>query len=242
MTGFDLLLVAAAVVAGATASVVGFGIGSLLTPLLAARIGMDVAIAAVALPHAAATTLRAWRLRRSIDWRVLVQFGLVSAAGGLTGALLYARMGSQALTRALAVLLLLTAAAAFSGWTNRWRPQGPVVWMLGLLSGMFGGLAGNQGGIRVAAMGTFRLGPAALVATATAVGVLVDAVRTPVYLWRAGARLEPLVGWIVIATIGTVAGTLLGERLLLGLAPDQYRRVLAVAIGALGVWLLFSAR
>ena len=242
MTEFELLLTGAAVFAGATASIVGFGIGSLLTPLLASRVGMDVAIAAVALPHAAATTLRAWRLRRSIDWRVLSRFGVVSAAGGGLGALLYARLGSQALTRALAALLLVTAVAGFTEWINRWRPHGQAVWMLGLLSGLFGGVAGNQGGIRVAAMGAFRLEPAALVATATAVGVLVDAVRTPVYLVRAGASLEPVADWVVLATAGAIAGTLLGERLLLGLTPRAFRRVLSVAIGVLGIWLLVGAR
>ncbi len=38
-------------VAGATATVVGFGIGSLITPVLTVYVSMDLAIAAVALPH-----------------------------------------------------------------------------------------------------------------------------------------------------------------------------------------------
>jgi hypothetical protein len=46
---------------GATATVVGFGIGSLLTPVIAARFGTDVAISAVALPHLAGSLLRGWR-------------------------------------------------------------------------------------------------------------------------------------------------------------------------------------
>ena len=39
---------AVAVIAGATAAVAGFGIGSLLTPLIALRYGMTAAVAAVA--------------------------------------------------------------------------------------------------------------------------------------------------------------------------------------------------
>ena len=62
-----------AVVSGATAAIVGFGIGSLLTPLLAASIGTDLAVAAVSLPHAIATALRCWRLRRSIDTKILIR-------------------------------------------------------------------------------------------------------------------------------------------------------------------------
>ena len=87
-----------AVLSGGTASVAGFGIGSLLTPLLAASLGIGTAVAAVAIPHAAATALRCWRLRSNIDWAVLRGFGLLSAAGGLIGALLYTRFSNDALT------------------------------------------------------------------------------------------------------------------------------------------------
>lgn len=72
-------------IAGAAASIVGFGIGSLLTHLTAYRFGTDVAIRAIALPHLAGGLLRGWRLRRSIDWNVLVRFGILSALGGLIG-------------------------------------------------------------------------------------------------------------------------------------------------------------
>lgn len=37
---------------------------------------------------------------------------------------------------------------------------------------------------------------------------------------------------------GVVAGTLLSERVLLGLSPARFRQVIAVLIGPLGVWLL----
>ena len=115
MIWFALALVAVAVLSGATASVAGFGIGSLLTPLLAAEVGTSVAVAAVAIPHAAATALRLWRLRADVDVAVLRRFGLVSAAGGLGGALLYARLGGRALTLALGALLVLTAVAGLTG-------------------------------------------------------------------------------------------------------------------------------
>ncbi|HEX5724896.1 MAG TPA: TSUP family transporter, partial [Longimicrobiaceae bacterium] len=184
--------------------------------------------------------LRCWRLRRAIDWTVLRGFGLLSAAGGLAGALLYARLGGRALTAALGALLVLTAAAGLTGWAGRWHPRGPAVWLLGLLSGLFGGLAGNQGGLRAAALGSFRLAPAAFVATATAAGLLVDAARTPVYVWRAGSVLASLAAPIAVATAGVLAGTLLGERVLLGMAPERFRRVVSLAIGALGLWLLAS--
>ena len=239
--GFFAIILAVAVFSGATASVVGFGIGSLLTPLLATRYGTGIAVAAVTIPHALATALRCWRLRVSIDRQVLVRFGLLSALGALAGALVYTRLGPGVLTRVLGGLLFLTAMAQLTGWATRWRPRGAIVSGLGLVSGFFGGVAGNQGGLRSAALTAFGLSPRAFVATATATGLLVDLVRTPVYLWTAGADLVSLAMPIAVAAVGVLAGTLLGERILLGLSVQRFTRILAVAIGALGLWLLVMA-
>jgi uncharacterized membrane protein YfcA len=228
-----------AVVSGATAAIVGFGIGSLLTPLLAASIGTDLAVAAVSLPHAIATGLRCWRLRRSIDTTVLIRFGLLSAAGGLAGALAYSRLNAGQLSRVLGGLLLLTMIAQLTGVATRWRPSGFVVALLGIGSGFFGGIAGNQGGLRAAALTAFDLSPLAFVATSTATALFVDAARTPVYLFVTGRGLLDLWQPIAIATAGVTIGTLLGERILLGLPRHTFVTIVAAAIGLLGLWLLF---
>ena len=112
---FELILLIVALLAGAIASVAGFGIGSLLTPLLAVRLGMKLAVACVAVPHAAATALRFWLLRRAVDRRVLLSFGVMSAAGGLAGALLNAYAANPILTGVYAVLLLFAGAMGLTG-------------------------------------------------------------------------------------------------------------------------------
>lgn len=241
MTWFLLALFAVAVLSGATASVVGFGIGSLLTPIFAARFGTHAAVAAITLPHALATAVRCWRLRASIDRSILGRFGVLSAAGALAGALVYTRLGPSTLTGILGGLLLLTAVAQLTGWSSRWQPHGPLVSVFGLVSGFFGGVAGNQGGLRAAALTAFRLSPPVFVATATATGLLVDFARTPVYVWSTGVQSLPLAAPIGVATIGVLLGTLLGERALFGLSARRFGQLVGVAIGLLGCWLLRAA-
>ena len=230
-----------AVAAGTTASVVGFGIGSLLTPLIAWRFGTDFAVAAVALPHLIGSALRGWRLRAHIDRAVLLRFGLLSAAGGLTGALVFSQLAPHVLSRVLGFLLLLTAIAGLTGWSSRWKPRGAMVWLLGALSGFFGGVAGNQGGLRAGALSRFDLPPIVFVATSTVTGVLIDLVRTPIYIARVGDDL--LASWYLIAAMiaGVLAGTVAGERLLFGLTHEAFRRVVAIAVGLLGIWFLLRA-
>ena len=113
--------------------------------------------------------------------------------------------------------------------------------MLGLLSGLFGGLAGNQGGLRAAGLLAFDLPPRAFLATSTAVALLVDLARTPVYLARAGGRLAELALPIVVAGLGCLAGTLWGDRLLARVSAEGYRRLVGAGVAAVGLWLLGRA-
>jgi uncharacterized membrane protein YfcA len=84
---FLIVVAVVAALAGGIASIAGFGIGSLLTPLVASQYGMKTAVGAVAIPHFMATVLRFWRLRSDVDWRVFLGFGLKNATGSLAGAL-----------------------------------------------------------------------------------------------------------------------------------------------------------
>jgi uncharacterized membrane protein YfcA len=100
-------------------------------------------------------------------------------------------------------------------------------------------MAGNQGGLRAAALSTYRLSPAQFVATSTAVGLMVDAARMPVYVARGSGRISDLAVPIAIATAGVLAGTFAGERLLLRLTREQFTKIVSILIAALGTWLLF---
>ncbi|MDM7915313.1 MAG: TSUP family transporter [Candidatus Eisenbacteria bacterium] len=154
---FDLALALAAALAGAIAAIAGFGIGSLLTPLVALRYGTRLAVAAVSVPHFIGTAFRLASLWRQIDRRVLVRFGILSAAGGLAGAWLHSSVRGAALTLVLAALLIFAGGATLSGLSRRLRFGRRTAWVAGAVSGLFGGLVGNQGGIRAAALLGFDL-------------------------------------------------------------------------------------
>lgn len=236
----EIALAGVALVAGSIAAVVGFGIGSLLTPVLAVETGTKLAVAAIAIPHFVGTLQRFVLLRRHVDRRVLLGFGLASALGGLAGALLHAQVSSRSLAIVFGALLLLAAVAEFTGWMQRVRWGRRAGWIAGALSGAMGGLVGNQGGIRSAAMLGFDVPKESFVATATAIALLVDLARLPVYLgtqWEAILQAWPLIS---IATLGVVAGTALGTRVLGRLPQRHFRRVIALCLAALGIYMLVT--
>jgi uncharacterized protein len=237
---FNALVVAVGMCAGAIASVTGFGIGSLLTPTLGLQVGTKIAVAAVSIPHVIGTALRFWMLRERVDRRVLLTFGLTSAAGGLTGALLHEWVSSPWLTVVFGALLLFVAMSEFSGLAQRMRFRGPVAWIAGAASGLLGGLVGNQGGIRSAALLGADLPRRTFVATATAVGLIVDGARMPVYLATTGRDVLGVWPTVAAATVGVIAGTLLGNRLLARIPETRFRPIVAIILGVLGAAMIFN--
>jgi len=235
---FDAVVLIAAVAGGAVAAVTGFGIGSLLTPVLALQVDTRLAVAAVSIPHALGTAFRLWLLGGRVAPRVLWSFGLTSAAGGLAGALLQARVATPALMVVFGALLIFTAAAELTGFSRRMRFEGPLAPVAGAASGLLGGLVGNQGGIRSAALLGVQLSREAFVATATAVGLMVDAARVPVYLWLQHDALAGIGAWIAIALAGVIAGTLIGMRVLRWIPETAFRRTVGVLLGLLGAAMI----
>jgi uncharacterized membrane protein YfcA len=239
--GFLVLTAAASFVAGAIASVSGFGIGSLLTPLLNTQYDMRLAVAAVSIPHLVATSLRLGILRRDVDRRVLTSFGLMSAAGGLVGALLQRYATGRSLTLVFAVLLMFAGSAGLTGLSKGMRLGRTVGWIAGVVSGALGGLVGNQGGIRSAALLGYDLTPARFVATATAAGLIVDAARMPVYLAAEHGRLAREVQVIGTAIAGVVVGTLAGQPMLRKIPERLFRKLVGLLVLLLGLYMLSRA-
>jgi len=237
---FQLLLAAASLAAGAIAAVTGFGIGSLVTPVVALRTGTKIAVAAVAIPHFIGTAQRFWILRRHVDRRVLLGFGIASAIGGLAGALLHERASGRALAVAFGSLLLLASISELTGWIARVRWGRRVAWIAGALSGLLGGLVGNQGGIRSAAMLGFDVPKESFVATATAVGLFVDMARLPVYLILEGREIARWWPLLVLSTLCVVVGTLVGTRMLRRIDEGLFRRAVAVLLLLLGIYMLLA--
>jgi uncharacterized protein len=239
---FAVVATVAAVAAGAIASISGFGIGSVLTPVLATQFDVRLAIALVSLPHLAGTFVRFLLVRTHIDREVLLGFGAASAIGGLVGAALQAVVQSSALAVIFGLLLVFAGLGSLTGFAQRMRFSGRRSALVGgALSGLLGGLVGNQGGIRAAALLGFDVERQAFIATATAVALIVDGARIPVYLVTQGADIAAQ--WPLIAALasGAVLGTLLGERTLRRMSESVFRRVVGVLLLLLGAYTLARA-
>ena len=138
--------------------------------------------------------------------------------------------------------IAVAGVSELTGWMRRVRWGRRSAWVAGATSGALGGMVGNQGGIRTAALLGFDVPKESFVATATAIGLFVDGARMPVYLateWRDIVGIWPLV---LVATIGVVVGTALGARVLGRLPQRLFRRVIAVLLVALGLYMALAGQ
>jgi hypothetical protein len=235
---FDIILLFVAVLAGGVASISGFGIGSLVTPLLALKIGTSIAVAGVSIAHFLGTALRFWIWKQYVNKRVLLSFGITSAIGGLIGALFHNIFQNVILTIIFGCLLAFAGISGLTGISEKLRFNGPVAWIAGALSGVFGGLVGNQGGIRSAAMIGFDLKGKEFVATATGIALAVDCARMPVYFftqWKDILSIWPL---IVFSSVGVLIGTEIGVWMLGKIPEILFKKIISGIILLIGIFVL----
>lgn len=235
-----VLIAIAAFFAGAVSAVAGFGIGSILTPLLGLSIGVKVAVAAAAIPHFIGNALRLWTLRDRVDRNVLKTFGLMSGAGALAGALLHAAVGTGPLKVVFGIVLIIVGAFGVTGWSDHLRFGRRGAWLAGGVSGLLGGLVGNQGGIRAAAMLALDVRKDVFVATAVAIALVVDGARLPVYAFSTGRELLAVWPLVAAASVAVIFGTFLGKALFGRVPENVFRRLVAALLIALGAAMLVS--
>jgi uncharacterized protein len=238
---FELAVVIVGFLAGMTASVAGFGIGSFLIPLVSTQTGAKIAITLMSVPHFLGTSVRFWLLKTKVNRKILIRFGLLSAAGGLIGALIHIFFVNNLLQIVFSVMLILAGILGVLQISERLRLGKLSSSIVGFASGFFGGLVGEQGGIRSVALLGFDIEKEAFIATATATGLIVDVVRMPVYFATQFSQVAQFILIILMSSAAVIAGTLVGNVVLKRIPQELFKRIVSFLIFILGIFLLIIA-
>lgn len=253
MTGLIVVCTAAFAASGLTLFA-GFGLGTLLMPVVALFFPLDVAIAMTALVHLACNVFKLGLLGRQADRDVLVRFGVPAVMAALAGAWLLTvlaasppLLGYEAFGRrhevsllklVVGVLILVfvlverSPALARLSIDRHYLPWG------GVLAGFFGGLSGHQGAFRSLFLLKSGLSKEAFVATGAVLAVLVDVVRTVVYGWGYARGGTP-VDWRLVgaASVAAFAGAWLGARWLRKVTIRAVQLAVSVLLVVVGLGL-----
>lgn len=209
----------------------GFGLGTLLLPVMALFFPIDTAIALTAVVHLLNNLFKFALLGRHADKGTVLRFGLPAILAALLGAemllwlsrlhplLVYQLLGRTlqvlpiklvvaCLMVCFALVELLPSFAAIS-FEKKFLPLG------GLLSGFFGGLSGHQGALRAPFLLKAGLSKESFIATGVVISLMVDIPRLVVY--SANLPLLQTRGGLPLlaaAVLAAFSGAFVGNRLL----------------------------
>jgi uncharacterized protein len=232
----------------------GFGLGTILMPVVAVFFPITVAVAMTAFVHMLNNLFKLIVLWRKIDWLVVLRFGLPAMIATVPGAWLltalsdlpeihsYDFMSINAVITpvklTVGLLLIFFATAEWIPFLKNLNLSPKIMPVGGVLSGFFGGLSGHQGAFRSAFLIRAGLDKNQFVASNAAIAALVDITRLTVYGLNITLLLSQVnTGLLAAATMAAFAGVLAGAIGLKKVTIDFVQNLVVVTLYTLGVLL-----
>lgn len=257
---WDILLVGAVALGASLLTFFsGFGLGTLLMPVMALFFPIDVAIALTGVVHFLNNLFKLSLIGSHIDKKATLTFGIPAIAGAFLGGWLLVQLGDIApftsyqllgytyelITINLLIAILMVGFALFELLPSlrQWVIPRKMLGLGGLLSGFFGGLSGHQGALRSAFLVHFGLRKEAFIATGTTIATFIDITRL---LWYATSILSLSLSdkWPLLATavgcafVGAYAGRQLLNKITINIVQYIVGILLLVIAVLLGMGIL----
>lgn len=231
---FSIFLITVVTLAASLAAFFsGFGLGTILMPIVALFFPLPIAIMLTAIVHLFHNLLKTGLLWKKIDWTVALQFGIAAWIAAIPGALLLKIIstipplktytfhfihGRISILHIIVGMLLIFFAAI--EWLPNKRFQLKNLYLGGALSGFFGGLSGFQGAFRSFLLLQEKMKPDVFIATNACIATAVDIVRVAIYSFAfhkimAEIQISLLSGALVGATAGILIGMVFVKKITL---------------------------
>ena len=240
---FGLILVTMLVtlVAAALTVPAGFGLATMLTPVVLYWLPPHEAVAVVAIVHG---SHNAWKLKvlgKSVDVTALKRYGWALILGAISGAILHSYIPSSPLLLIVGLALVILPILSISeGWTNFRLPEAEDR-IGGFGSGFFGGLTGHQGALRAMFLQKRLPDKVAYAATASVLALAVDLTRIPIYLIFDGTAILNQYVLIPCLVFSAIIGVHLGKKWLVKWQQQWIRSGIVIAIVISGILYIYEA-
>ncbi len=242
-----ILIPIVALLASALTFFSGFGLGTLLLPAFALFFPVDVAIALTAIVHFLNNGFKYFLVKKHINWKIALQFGLPALVFSFIGAFLLDKITHanilteytlndkifQVTLMKIIVAVLLIFFALFELIPKLKNLQFPEKYLPigGVLSGFFGGLSGHQGALRSAFLTKVGLSKEAFIATGVIIACVIDLSRMSVYFTNISKVKDGLnINLICIATLAAFIGVYFGNKLVKKITINTIQKIVAFMI------------
>lgn len=235
----------------------GFGLGTILMPVLAVFFPLDLAVALTAIVHFLNNILKFLMFARHADRNIIVRFGVSAAVAAFLGAQILVVLGSgapivqyklgtwacsvTAMKLVMAVIIFVFAFLELTPWFSQLSFDKKYLGFGGVLSGFFGGLSGHQGAFRSMFLIKSGLSKEAFIATGVVIACLVDISRLGVYVGHfAHAGIQQNMFLLIIVPLCALIGTVLGTRLVKKVALPFIQGLVSILLIAISLAMGFG--
>ena len=209
----------------------GFGLGTILTPVMMIFFPVEVAIALTGIVHFSNNIFKLFLVGKKFDKQVLIRFGIPAVIFAFIGAFLLLKIPNQAsiynysilgksfqifsIKLIVAILMMFFAIIDLIPFFNNLQFDKNKLPLGGVLSGFFGGLTGAQGALRRAFLIRSGMSKEVFVATTVFISSFVDVTRLSVYSTNISKiNLNENLNLIICATLAAISGAFIGNKLL----------------------------
>jgi len=232
----------------------GFGLGTILLPVLALFFPIEVAIALTGVVHFFNNIFKLVLVGKSAKKKVLIYFGIPAVVFAFFGAYILINitdlsplstysLGSKTfeitpVNLIIAILLIVFAIIELLPFIKRLKFKKKHLPFGGALSGFFGGLSGHQGALRSAFLINAGLTKEAFIGTAVVISSVVDFTRLSVYSTRIlNSGLNENLLLIICATLSAITGAFIGNKLLKKITLVFIQKFVAVLLIVISIAL-----
>lgn len=209
----------------------GFGLGTILLPVLALFFPLDIAIALTGTVHLLNNLFKLLLVGKHAVLKVIIKFGLPAMVAAFAGAELLLSLTeikpiltysiSQSVFQItpvkliIAVLMMTFSVLELLPGLKKLQFSENKLFFGGILSGFFGGLSGHQGALRSAFLIKLGLSKESFIATGVVIACLIDFTRLSVYFSKfIGTGISDNIYLLISATLSAFLGAYSGNKLL----------------------------
>ena len=235
----------------------GFGLGTILTPIMMIYFPVEIAVAFTGIVHFSNNIFKLFIVGNKANKEVLVKFGLPAIFAAFIGSYFLFNMNTEyiiysynllgqiksiSLVKFIVSLLLIVFASfdliPFFKKLEFGKKSLPIG---GLLSGFFGGLSGNQGALRSSFLIKLSLDKETFIATTVVISTMVDFTRLGVYSSNLlQINLEDYLTLGVSSILAATLGAFIGNKLLKKITLNYIRILVATLVLLLAFGLLLG--
>lgn len=225
----------------------GFGLGTILTPVMMLFFPVELAIVLTGLVHFFNNLFKLSLVGKFADRMVLLRFGIPAVVAAIFGSWVLMNIPDNlplfsyqlfnhtfkvyAIKLLISILLILFALMDLVPFFSNIQFGKEKLPLGGALSGFFGGLSGNQGALRSAFLIKSGLSKETFVGTAVVVSAFVDFTRLSVYATQISfSDLTNNSKLVISATTAAIFGAYLGNKLLKKVTLQFIQRIVAILL------------